>query len=84
MDAGNMDEPVEMPIDGALDLHTFKPGEIKDLIPAYLAACQERGISQVRIIHGKGIGNLRRTVRAVLVRSPEVLSFTLDYPEYGD
>jgi len=38
----------------------------------------------VRIIHGKWIVNLRRTVHAILVWSPEVVSFTLDYPEYGD
>ena len=78
-----MDEPLEIPIDGVLDLHTFKPGEIKDLIPDYLAACRERGIYQVRIIHGKGIGNLRRTVHAILARRPEVVSLTLDHPEYG-
>ena len=78
-----MDEPLELPIDGVLDLHTFKPGEIKELIPDYLAACRERGIYQVRIIHGKGIGNLWRTVHAILGRVPEVVSFTLDHPEYG-
>lgn len=78
-----MDEPFELPIDGVLDLHTFKPGEIKELIPDYLAACRERGIYQVRLIHGKGIGNLRRTVHAILGRVPEVVSFTLDHPEYG-
>jgi DNA-nicking Smr family endonuclease len=78
-----MDEPLELPIDGVLDLHTFKPGEIKDLVPDYLAACQERGILLVRIIHGKGIGNLRRSVHALLARNPKVLSFTLDHPEYG-
>jgi DNA-nicking Smr family endonuclease len=78
-----MDEALELPIDGVLDLHTFRPGEIKELIPDYLAACRERGIYQVRIIHGKGIGNLRRTVHAILGRVPEVVSFTLDHPEYG-
>ena len=78
-----MDEPLQIPIDGVLDLHAFKPGEIKELIPNYLAACRERGICRVRIVHGKGIGNLRRTVHAILARSPEVLSFTLDHPEYG-
>jgi DNA-nicking Smr family endonuclease len=79
----SMDEPLELPIDGVLDLHTFRPGEIKELIPDYLAACRERGIYQVRLIHGKGIGNLRRTVHAILGRVPEVVSFTLDHPEYG-
>jgi DNA-nicking Smr family endonuclease len=78
-----MDEPIEMPIDGVLDLHTFNPREIKDLVPDYLAACQERGITQVRIIHGKGIGNLRRTVHSILSKHPEVISFTLDHPQYG-
>jgi len=72
-----------MPIDGVLDLHTFHPREIKDLVPDYLAACQERGIYQVRIIHGKGIGNLRRTVHSILSKHPEVVSFSLDHPEYG-
>jgi len=78
-----MDEPIELPIDGVLDLHTFRPKEINALVPDYLEACGERGICQVRIIHGKGIGNLRRTVHAILARHPEVESFTLDHPEYG-
>ena len=78
-----MDEPIQMPIDGVLDLHTFKPREVKDLVLDYLAECRERGIFQVRIIHGKGIGNLRRTVHSILSKHPEVASFTLDHPEYG-
>jgi DNA-nicking Smr family endonuclease len=78
-----MDEPIELPIDGVLDLHTFRPREIKTLVPDYLAACQERGIYEVRIIHGKGIGQLRETVHALLRRHPAVLSFTLDHPQYG-
>ena len=77
------DEPIELPIDGVLDLHTFDPREVKDLVPDYLAACQARGILQVRIIHGKGIGNLRRTVHAILKKHPEVISFTLDHPQFG-
>ena len=77
------DEPVQLPIDGVLDLHTFKPRDLKDLVPDYLAACRERGILQVRIIHGKGVGNLRRSVHAILKRQPEVISSTLDHPEYG-
>jgi DNA-nicking Smr family endonuclease len=78
-----MDEPIQLPIDGVLDLHTFRPGEIKDLVPQYLAECQSRGILQLRIIHGKGIGNLRRTVHSLLSKNPEVISFTLDHPQLG-
>jgi len=68
-------EPIELPIDGTLDLHTFQPREVKELVIDYLAACQKRGILQVRIIHGKGTGTLRRTVHAVLARLPQVVSF---------
>ena len=69
--------PIELPINGVLDLHTFRPQEVKDLVPEYLRACRERGILQVRIVHGKGVGNLRRTVHALLPRLPEVDSFIL-------
>ena len=78
-----MDAPVELPIDGVLDFHTFRPRDVKELVPDYLAACRARGILQVRIIHGKGIGNLRRTVHAMLQQHPEVTSFTLDHPQFG-
>lgn len=78
-----MDEPVEMPIDGVLDLHTFRPRDVKDLVPEYLAACRERGIFEVRIIHGKGIGALKKTVHAILSRHADVVSFTLDHPQFG-
>jgi DNA-nicking Smr family endonuclease len=78
-----MDEPIQLPIDGVLDLHHFKPREVKDLVPDYLAACLERGILQVRIIHGKGIGQLRQTVHSILSKHPQVVSFTLDHPQYG-
>lgn len=78
-----MDEPIQLPIDGVLDLHMFRPGEVKDLVPDYLAACQERGILRVRIIHGKGIGNLRRTVHSMLSKHPEVISFALAGEQLG-
>ena len=70
-------EPVALPIDGVLDLHTFRPAEVKELVPDYLAECRARGILAVRIIHGKGQGTLRRVVHAALGRLPWVRSFTL-------
>jgi DNA-nicking Smr family endonuclease len=78
-----MEEPVQLPIDGVLDLHSFQPREVAGLVQDYLEACRERGIYQVRLIHGKGIGNLRRTVHAVLDRHPQVAGYTLDHPQYG-
>lgn len=71
------EEPVEFPITGELDLHTFRPQDLGDLLPAYLSACQEKHILSVRIIHGKGTGTLRTTVHAFLQRSPLVASFQL-------
>lgn len=74
---------VEYPIDGTLDLHTFRPGEIRELLPEYVAACREKGIREIRIIHGKGTGVLRETVHAILKRLPEVASFRLAGEERG-
>ncbi len=68
-------EPVEQPIDGVLDLHTFNPNDVKDLLPEYLAECRKRGILQVRVIHGKGTGTLRRTVLSMLEKLPYVESY---------
>ncbi|HMK44878.1 MAG TPA: Smr/MutS family protein [Dissulfurispiraceae bacterium] len=70
-------DTVEMPIDGTLDLHTFQPKEIRELLPAYLDACCERGIFSVRVVHGKGTGALRESVHAILRRHPAVAGFRL-------
>ncbi len=70
-----MSDPLEIPINGTLDLHTFSPKEVKDLVPEYLAACRENGIFQVRIIHGKGIGTLREIVHGILSKLTTVESF---------
>lgn len=71
------DETVELPIDGTLDLHTFHPRDVKQLVPDYLEECRRRGIFQVRIVHGKGTGALRRTVHAVLDKHPDVVEYRL-------
>ena len=77
------DSSHELPVDGTLDLHTFRPEDVKDLVPDYLTECRKIGILQVRIIHGKGIGALRETVHAMLSRMPEVASFRLADEDAG-
>ena len=76
-------EPVSFPIEGELDLHTFRPQDVKVVVTEYLAACRERGILEVRIVHGKGIGVLRQTVHALLAKHPDVIRFKLATEPFG-
>lgn len=77
--AANMDEedPIAFPISDELDLHTFRPSEVKGLLPDYFEACLERGIFRVRVVHGKGTGALRELTHAQLRKLPVVESFQL-------
>jgi dsDNA-specific endonuclease/ATPase MutS2 len=69
------DDPMEIPIDGVLDLHTFSPKDVKDLVPEYIEECLRRGIMDLRIIHGKGTGTLKGIVHSLLEKNPRVASF---------
>jgi DNA-nicking Smr family endonuclease len=79
----NEEEPIELPIDGVLDLHTFRPQDVKDVVTEFIQECVARGIYDLRIIHGKGIGQLRNTVHALLKKHPQVESFALASEYYG-
>lgn len=70
-------EPIELPIDGILDLHLFSPKEVKELVPDYIEACIEKELYSLRIIHGKGKGVLRRLVHSILDKQDEVISYRL-------
>ena len=64
-----MDEgPVEIPITDALDLHPFRPEEIRDVALEYLTEARRRGFRQVRLIHGRGIGMQRANLQTMLRR----------------
>lgn len=67
-----------IPIDGVLDLHTFDPRDVPDLLKEYIEACLEEGICEIRIIHGKGKGILRDKVHSILKRHRLVMDFNLD------
>jgi DNA-nicking Smr family endonuclease len=69
------DDPVEIPIEGVLDLHTFSPKDVKDLVPEYLGECLRQGITEIRIIHGKGTGTLKGSVHGLLKKDPRVATF---------
>ena len=69
------EDPVEIPIDGVLDLHTFSPRDVKDLLNDYIGACLEENILDLRIIHGKGKGILRDRVKSILSKHSRVESF---------
>lgn len=70
-----MMEPVELPIEDTIDLHSFQPREVADVVEEYLFQALLKGYREVRIIHGKGIGVQRQIVRSVLKNHAQVVSF---------
>jgi DNA-nicking Smr family endonuclease len=76
-------EVLEFEVDGVLDLHTFQPSEVRELLADYLEACREKGITQVRVIHGKGTGQMRRNVLTSLEKILGVKSFRAAGEEVG-
>lgn len=68
-------EPVELPITDVLDLHSFLPREVSDLVRHYLDEAYARGLRRLRIVHGRGLGVQRRIVRELLARDPRVAAF---------
>ena len=78
------DFSVTLEIDGTLDLHQFSPKDVKTLVPDYLLECLQKEILEVRIIHGKGKGVLRRTVHSILSRLDYVADFRLDDKMIGN
>ena len=76
-------EPVKLPIEDVLDLHTFQPKEIPNLLEDYFAECAKAGIYSVRIIHGKGKGILKKRVQELLAENRMVTSFEDAPPSAG-
>ena len=77
------EDPVRIPIEDAIDLHAFAPRDIASVVDEYVTAAHARGLREVRLIHGRGIGVQRSVVRALLSRHPLVSSFAEALPERG-
>jgi DNA-nicking Smr family endonuclease len=75
-----VEDPVRLPIDGVLDLHTFLPRDVVAVVDDYLQAAAEAGLAEVRLIHGRGIGAQRATVHRLLAGHRLVTTFW-DAPE---
>lgn len=80
---GPLDDPVVLPVEDHLDLHAFSPRDVRQVVLSYLEAARDRGLLEVRLIHGRGIGVQRESVRALLAGHPGVLAFSDAPPERG-
>jgi dsDNA-specific endonuclease/ATPase MutS2 len=76
-------EPIILPVEDSLDLHAFSPRDIPVAVEAYLEEAYSRGLTAVRLIHGRGIGVQRERVRSILAGTPFVARFEDAPPESG-
>ena len=76
-------EPIQIPIEDVLDLHTFRPQDIADLLENYFDECLKADIFSVRVIHGKGKGVQKSQVQRILHKNPRVKGFKDAPPEAG-
>ena len=74
-DPPDEERPTEIPITDVLDLHPFRPQEVPSVVREYIAAAHRAGLTRLRIIHGRGSGVQRKTVRTILERDPRVTGF---------
>jgi DNA-nicking Smr family endonuclease len=77
------DEPVLLPIEDSIDLHSFAPKDIPSVVESYLEAAREAGLAEVRLIHGRGKGVQKERVRQTLAASEHVEHFTEATPDRG-
>jgi len=77
------DQPIEIPIEDALDLHPFPPRDIPAVVASYVEEASAKGLLEVRVIHGRGIGVQRERVRSLLAKHPLVLEYSDATPDRG-
>jgi len=77
------EQPIEIPVEDSIDLHSFPPRDVPDVVDAYLEEASEKGFTEVRLIHGRGIGVQRDRVQKLLARHPLVSGFHDAPPDRG-
>ena len=82
-DETDPEAPVAIPIEDSLDLHPFPPRDVPDVVADYLEEARRAGFTEVRLIHGRGIGVQRERVRSLLAKHPLVVSYHDATPERG-
>ena len=75
--------PHRVPVEESIDLHAFTPRDVVSVVEEYLEAAARKRYREVRLIHGKGTGAQRASVRALLSRHPLVESYADAPPETG-
>ncbi len=78
MESDDAGPPITLPIEGELDLHAFRPRDIAAVVEEFIAAAQAAGLTEVRLVHGRGKGVQRGIVQASLERHPGVVEFRDD------
>ena len=77
------EQPVEIFVEDSIDLHSFPPRDVPDVVDAYLEEASEKGFTEVRLIHGRGIGVQRDRVQKLLARHPLISGFHDAPPDRG-
>jgi DNA-nicking Smr family endonuclease len=77
-----IEDPIRVPIEAELDLHAFAPRDIPSVVESYLEAAHEAGLTEVRLIHGRGKGIQRGMVQNALERHPLVVEFWDDHASH--
>lgn len=81
--AEEAEDPVRVPITGELDLHAFAPRDVVSVVDEYVRACRGRGLTSLRLVHGRGKGVQRAIVQRALRSHPDVESFADAPPGSG-
>ncbi len=77
------EEPVEIDLNGEIDLHHFHPRDARAVLREFIDISVKRGIPEVRIVHGRGRSVIKKIVLGELGKNPAVEEFGDDGANWG-